>query len=279
VTTSDLAADVLKKISLGEGPIYLSTISPDYLTPSTSSELKRKVGWEGLSPAIDLSAACAGFIFALEQASLFLLGSKQKIVYALAAELRSRFLDLNDRRTVFIFADAAAGCVLSQDKVGAMAQVLWTSCSTQSKVAPEIYIPAGGAKQPLTHQLLDEKANTIRMVDGVGITEAVEAKLVSAVQLSLQSRQESIEDYAFILFHQGNGQLIERVLAQLGLQKEQTHINFGQYGNSSSASVAVALSEAASLGKIKPGQKVLLVAMGAGYHLGVAGLTWVANPT
>jgi 3-oxoacyl-[acyl-carrier-protein] synthase-3 len=117
------------------------------------------------------------------------------------------------------------------------------------------------------------------MVDGVSITEAVEEKLVLAVQATLSKRAEKIEDYGFFIFHQGNGQLIQRILAQLGAHAEQTHINFGSYGNSSSASVAVALSEAAKLGKIKVGQKVLLVAMGAGYHLGLAGLEWKAKTT
>ncbi len=275
-TTSDLAVKALQSLrgSLGEGPLFLSTISPDYLTPSTSSEVKRKMNWQGLHPAYDISAACAGFIFSLESAALMSMATEQPVVYSAAAEIRSRFLDLKDRRTVFIFADAAAACSVVKKEKGAIAKLLWTSCSTQSHVAPEILIPAGGTKMPLTIELLNNKSDKIRMVDGVSITEAVEMKLLEAVKAALTERSESVSDYSFFVFHQGNGQLIQRILSQLGAAAEQTHINFGDYGNSSSASVAVALSEAAQLKKIKKGQKVLLVAMGAGYHLGLAGLEW-----
>lgn len=273
-TTSDLAVEALKKIANQEGPLVLSTISPDYLTPSTSSEIKRKIGWEGFAPAYDVAAACAGFIFSLEMGALLSQAHSTTPVYVAASEVRSRFLDLSDRRTVFLFADAAAVASLQKKEDGALAQLLWTSCSTQSRHLPEILIPAGGAKTPLTPELLQQGQNKIKMVDGVAITETVEGQLVDAVKNTLKETDETIADYNFFVFHQGNGQLILNILDQLGASADQTHITFGSYGNSSSASVAVTLSEAAQLGKIKSGQKILLVAMGAGYHLGLAGLRW-----
>ncbi|MBK7963626.1 MAG: ketoacyl-ACP synthase III [Bdellovibrionales bacterium] len=273
-TTSDLGVEALKKIVGPEGPLVLSTISPDYLTPSTASEIKRKMRWQQQHQATDLAAACAGFIFSLEVGALLCQALPEEHIYVLAAELRSRFLDMSDRRTVFLFSDAAGACSLRCDPQNSLAQLLWTSCSTEGLVEPEILIPAGGAKTPMTEELLKSSMNKIKMVDGVSITQAVEEKLVSAVKNCLAQRGESISDYGYFVFHQGNGQLIARIMDQIGASAGQTHTNFSQYGNSSSASVAVALSEASELGLIKSNQKVLLVAMGAGYHLGLAGLRW-----
>jgi 3-oxoacyl-[acyl-carrier-protein] synthase-3 len=227
-----------------------------------------------MRPAYDISAACAGFIFALELGALIVRASSSAFAYVVAAEARSRFLNKSDRRTVFLFGDAAAACLLTQTKTDALAQLLWTECSTQSFGEPEILIPAGGAKKPITSSDLAENLHKIKMIDGVSITEAVETKLVDSVRRCLGERGESIEDYRFFAFHQGNGQLIKHVLGQLGASEDQTWINFDVYGNSSSASVAVVLSEAAEKGLIKSGDKVLMVAMGAGYHLGVAALRW-----
>lgn len=271
-STSDLAKEALQKINEGEGALYLSTISPDYFTPSTSSEIKRKMGWPGVLPAIDLAAACAGFIFSLESAALYLHATHHSPVYALAAELRSRFLNKKDRRTVFLFGDAAVACSLCEAKENSLAQLLWTHCSTQSLGEPEILIPSGAAKNELSFEGLESGENKIKMVDGVAITNVIEERLVDSVKNCLALRNETINDYALFAFHQGNGQLIRNVLSQLGANETQTHINFGEYGNSSSASVGVVLSEMFEKNQIQIGQKILLVAMGAGYHLGVASL-------
>ncbi len=273
-TTSDLAVNVLKKISKGEAPLFFSTISPDYLTPSTSSEIKRKMSWKENSFAIDMNAACAGFIFCLEMAATYLKGSGQKKAYCVAAEIRSRFLNLNDRRTVFLFADASAGCLIETEKDNAIAELLWTQLLTESLVEPEILVPGGGAKTPMTVEGVNENLHKITMVDGGNITQSVETKLVSTIKESLEVLKEDVSSYDFFIFHQGNAQLIREVLKQLNLDENRTHINFDTYGNSSSASAAVALSEAHALGKIKKGQKVLMIAMGAGNHLGIAGLKW-----
>jgi 3-oxoacyl-[acyl-carrier-protein] synthase III len=273
-TTSDLVVHVLKQLKAQEAPLFLSTISPDYLTPSTASEVKRKMNWKGQSPAIDMSAACAGFIFSLEMGAVYLSATESKQVCCIGAETRSRFLNLNDRRTVFLFADASAGCVLQKNKENAVAKVLWTHLITESTVEPEILVPAGGAKTPLTAELFNDNQHKIRMVDGGQISHTIETKLVDEIKGALKNLNEEVSDYSFFVFHQGNAQLIKEVLSQLNLSEDQTHINFTNYGNSSSASVAVALSEASELKKIKKGQKVLMVAMGAGYHVGLAGLEW-----
>jgi 3-oxoacyl-[acyl-carrier-protein] synthase-3 len=271
---SDLAVEALRKIDMGEAPLFVSTISPDYLTPSTSSEIKRKMNWTGMEMGLDFQAACAGFIFSLELAAQRIQSGVSGKAYACATEVRSRFLDLTDRRTVFLFADAAAGCLLSNDPKDAQGQLLWTATYTQSTGTPEILVPAGGSKTPIELSQLENKDHKIRMVDGVAIEETIYKSLTDKVNENLKIHKESISDYDFVVFHQGNGTLLKNLAMQMGFREDQTHINFNIYGNSSSASLGVALSEAIELGKIKPGNKVLMVAMGAGYQLGVAALRW-----
>ena len=271
---SDLVVEALKKKSALEAPLILSTISPDYLTPSTSSEIKRKMNWSDLSVGIDISAACAGFIFALEMAALRISAGSTSSCYACASEVRSRFLDMSDRRTVFLFGDAAACALLTDSKENFQGQLLWTSTYTSSKGPAEILVPAGGSKKPIGEEELKNSEHKIRMIDGGAIEDTIYTQLIERVQYNLKLRQENFKDYDFIVFHQGNSTLLKNVCAQIGFNENQTHINFNTYGNSSSASLGVALSEAIELKKIKPGSKILLVAMGAGYHLGIAGLSW-----
>jgi 3-oxoacyl-[acyl-carrier-protein] synthase-3 len=272
---SDLALKAIRKMKNPlEGSIFLSTISQDYLTPSTSSELKRKLGWTQSLSALDLSASCAGFIFATEMAASRLHLIPDEFTYAVATEVRSRYLNKTDRRTAFLFGDGAAAMKLSTSSKASKGELLWTSCYTLSKGEAEILIPAGGSKYPITSERVANGEQFITMVDGVAIEETIYEFLLQKVKDSLSLRKEKIEDYSFVVFHQGNATLIQNLMQQMGLPLDRTHINFDVYGNSSSASVGVALAEAVALKKIKSGSKVLAVAMGAGYNLGMMGLTW-----
>jgi 3-oxoacyl-[acyl-carrier-protein] synthase-3 len=272
---SDLALKAIRKMNNPiEGSLFLSTISQDYLTPTTSSELKRKLNWAQSLSAVDVSASCAGFIFAIEMAASRLYMTQNQVTYAVATEVRSRYLNKTDRRTAFLFGDAAAVMKLSKVSSASKGELLWTSCYTLSKGEAEILIPAGGSKYPITNERLANGQQFITMVDGVAIEETIYEFLLEKVKDSLSIRNEKIEDYSFVVFHQGNATLIQNLMQQMGLPLERTHINFDVYGNSSSASVGVALAEAIALKKIKAGSRVLAVAMGAGYNLGMMGLTW-----
>jgi 3-oxoacyl-[acyl-carrier-protein] synthase-3 len=271
---SDLAAAAILQLGESEAPMYVSTISPDYLTPSTASEIKRKLNWTGSEPAVDVSAACAGFIFALEQAALRIQSGATANCFACATEVRSRFLNLSDRRTVFLFADAASAAHLTNDASKAQGELLWTATYTQSRGPAEIMIPAGGSKTPVGTRELENQDHKIRMIDGVSIEETIYSELIDRISGNLRLRNETFSDYDFIVFHQGNSTMLKKICARIGFAEEQTHINFNIYGNSSSASPGVALSEAIQLGKIKAHNRVLVVAMGAGYHLGIAALKW-----
>lgn len=274
-TTSDLAVKSLQKLQNStEAPLFLSTISPDYLTPSTSAEIKRKMNWDQGEIAIDIANACAGHIFAIDLASRYLQTSEKNIAYACAAETRSRFLNKQDRRTVFIFADAASSLKLTTDEKDTIAKINWIKTFTKFSPEHEILIPAGGAKTPLTPEGLSTHQNTITMCNGPQIEDTIFETLLKLVQDNLTNNQETLEHYDWMFFHQGNTQLIHKVCEKLNFPTTKTHTTFEKFGNSSSASLIVTLSDAYEQGLLKKGQKILLVAMGAGYHAGISSLSW-----
>jgi 3-oxoacyl-(acyl-carrier-protein) synthase III len=272
---SDLAVEAAKKLKseFKGGAVFVSTISPDFLTPSTASIIKRKLGLTDAYPGIDLSAACAGQIFALEQAAFRLQCTNESDALVIATEVRSRYLNPTDRRTIFLFGDGASCWHLSR-KIG-IAKLDWTLAQTQASDDYEILIPGGGSKQPLTAESLALGEQFIRMNDGAKIVDATNSGLVDNIQLMVEKSGFKIKDYDYFVFHQGNGAIIRSIGKTLGLRDDQTWICFDRFGNSSSASCGVAFGEAYEQGAIKPGARVLLVAMGAGYHVGMASFSFL----
>jgi 3-oxoacyl-[acyl-carrier-protein] synthase-3 len=271
---SDLATEAAKKLNLKDfnGSLWVSTISQDFYTPSTASLVKKRLGIEGNAPAIDLNGACAGQIFALDCAYRRLLASDETEALVIATELRSKFLNKHDRRTVFLFGDGASAIHLKKEEGDYFLH--WVESLTIPSDQYDIFIPAGGSREPLTAQSIEEHKNKITMNDGVGIFEKTTESLVEVINKLIHEKNESLSDYAYFMFHQGNGAIIRKILENLNLSEEQTHINFNKFGNTSSASMGIALAEAIELGKIKKGDKVMCLAMGAGYHIGVMSFTW-----
>lgn len=270
---SDLATRALEKMNLTtfEGSLFVSTISPDYLTPSTSSLIKRKAHLKNHLPAYDLSAACAGWIFAIEAAATRLKACEEREALAVATEVRSRYLNPKDRRTVFLFGDAAIAAKLVTEKPKKPHfQLNWTHTSSIATEEFEILVPAGGSVRPLNQSVLDQNEQFIHMVDGNSIVEATQRELIDSIKEAL--REGSLADYDLVLFHQGNKRLILTILGLFGLDESKTHITFDRFGNSSSASVGVTLRDAMDAKRLKQGSKVLLITFGAGQHLGLAEL-------
>lgn len=276
-TASDLAVEAIKKMNLTsfDGPIFVSTISSDYPTPSTASLIKSKLELENDAPAIDLNAACAGHLFALDLAQAKLLTSDYKQALVVATETRSKFLNKTDRRTVFLFSDAAAVFLIEkcENPPGA---IEWIESKTIASKDFEILVPGGGSAAPYGES--DEERKSfypyIKMNDGEKIFEATTISLVTMITESLLKYQKTIADYDFFVFHQGNGHIIKNICENLNIPLNKTEIAFNQYGNSSSSSMGLAFSLALESGKIKKGNRVLILAMGAGYHIGMASILW-----
>ncbi len=270
---SDLAVQALGKIpQVQEAALFVSTISSDFLTPSTASLIKQKMQWKGFSPSIDMSAACAGHIFSIEQAAFRLHATQETDVYSVATEVRSRYLNPSDRRTVFLFGDGACAMRFSKGTKG-LASLDWTSTQTWASDDFEILVPAGGSKTPLSQSVLDNQEQFIRMNDGGKIVDATTGGLVDTVVAAIEAAGSKVSEYSFVVFHQGNGAIIRSICESLGLGPEKTLVTFGELGNSSSASCGITLAQAHERRLIQPG-KVLMVTMGAGYHVGLASFTF-----
>ena len=275
MTTSDLAYESVRKMNLAdfEGAIYLSTVGGDFLTPSTSSILKRKLGFTGGAPTFDINAACAGQVFALELACQRLISTSETQALVVASEVRSRFINKEDRKTLFLFSDAASSFLVEKrdDPPG---EIEWILTKTFASSEYEILVPGGGSRNPFSQEVLDSKEHCITMNNGANIVEKTTEQMVKLVQESLHAKKVSVEDYDLFVFHQGNGNLIRTICENLGIPEKKAWINFDKYGNSSSASAGVSLSDAYSQGAIKKGSRVLFLAMGAGYHLGITSIRW-----
>ena len=271
---SDLAVEAVKKMNIDEinGAIYVSTISQDFLTPSTASVVKGKLGWKSYYPAIDMNAACAGQIFALDSAVSRLKGSEDKEALVIATETRSKFLNMKDRRTVFLFADGAVVFHLEKSDE-APGEVEWVQSQTIASEDFEILIPGGGSKLPFNDGV-DPVETKIKMQDGEKIFETTTETMIGLIHDQLKKYETKVSDYDFFVFHQGNGAIIRKICGALDIPMEKTHINFDKFGNTSSASMGIALADAHEQGKIKKGGKVLVLAMGAGYHVGIASIKW-----
>ncbi len=272
---SDLAVNSLAGYNYEkfDGAIWVSTISPDYLTPSTSSLIKKKLKLSKPSPTFDISAACSGWIFALESAAVRMQASGETEAFAIATEVRSRYLNPKDRRTVFLFADGAVSAHLTNSRpTTSHFRISWTHLSTIPATDFEILVPAGGSVKPLSLEVLENSEQYIQMVDGNSIVEATHKHLIEVI-LSLVP-QDKLLEYDLILFHQGNKRLILNILALLGLDDSKTHITFDKFGNSSSASIGVTLKDALDTRELVNGAKVLMVTFGHGQHLGLAELIW-----
>lgn len=274
-SASDLAVHALDDYDYKnfDGSIWVSTISPDYLTPSTSSLIKKKLKLSRPSPTFDISAACSGWIFALECAAMRIQISGETEAFAIATEVRSRYLNPKDRRTVFLFADGAVCAHLTNKRPDKPHfHLSWTHLSTIPASDFEILVPAGGSVKPLSAEVLANSEQYIQMVDGNSIVEATHKHLIEVI-LNLVGKNKLFE-YELIVFHQGNKHLILNIMSLLELDASKTHITFDKYGNSSSASVGVTLKEALDCRELSQGAKVLLVTFGHGQHLGLSELIW-----
>ena len=273
--TSDLAYLACKDIDLTQfdGPIFLSTITGDYLTPSTSSVIKSKLKIKGHAPTFDINAACAGKIFALDTAINYLKGSKYNQALVIASECRSRFTNKKDRKTTFLFADAASAILLEKDNSNDDS-IEWIHTKTEASDHFEILIPAGGTKAPINHELIDQNQHLIKINDGTKIGEITTTRLIDTINQALEENNQKLDDFDQFIFHQGNGNLIKTIANKLNIDLDKVTINFPEYGNSSSASIGVSLSEHVNSSSIKDGERILLMAMGAGYHIGMASVIW-----
>lgn len=250
--------------------ILLGTVTPDYLLPSTACILQDKLKAKNAA-VLDIVAACSGFIYGLSIASAFIAIGQYRNVLVIGVELLSKITNWEDRNTCVLFGDGAGAAVVSAttEEKG----ILGTFLSGDGSLANLLHIPAGGAKVPLTKENIDLKQHFIFMQGNEVFKSAVRA-MAGAAEHIIQEVGLSSDEVDLLIPHQANIRIIEALAKRLKLPMEKVYVNIDRYGNTSAASVPIALDEARKRGVIKEGSNTVLVAFGAGFTWGSAVIKW-----
>jgi 3-oxoacyl-[acyl-carrier-protein] synthase-3 len=254
--------------------ILLATLTPDYWMPSTAALVKEAIG-NTRAAAMDVAAACSGFVYAYATAQAWITGGLAKHVLVIGAELLTRFLDYTDRGTCILFGDGAGAVVLSaSDEPGG---TLGIELTTEPQGAYMIWLPAGGAKSPPSAETIARGEHYIRMEGKETYRFATKTMALTALESVRKSGLQPADVELFIP-HQANIRIIEAVAKGLNLPMDRMYTNVDRYGNTSAASVPIALAEAVNEGRLQVGDDVCLVAFGAGFTSGAVTINWTADP-
>jgi 3-oxoacyl-[acyl-carrier-protein] synthase-3 len=276
-TTSDLATEAARRAMASAGVsaqqidlIIVATITPDMPFPSTACLVQHRLG-ASRAAAFDIEAACSGFVYALDIASHFIAAGTHQTVLIIGAEKMSSVVDWTDRNTCVLFGDGAGAAILQHrpDSKG----LLTTCLGSDGGKASLLELPAGGSACPASVQSVAAGRHFLRM-DGKETFKSAVTSMVSATHEVLQRCQLRIEDIACIIPHQANQRILSAVAERLGATPQQVFSNVERYGNTSAASVGIALDEAVRSGRIRRGDLVLLVVFGAGLTWGASILEW-----
>jgi 3-oxoacyl-[acyl-carrier-protein] synthase-3 len=252
--------------------IIVATVTPDYLFPATACLVQDGLG-ATRAAAFDLSAGCSGFIYGLSVgASLIAAGAYQNVL-VIGSETLSRITDWTDRSTCILFGDGA-GAVLLQAN-GADGGVLSTTLGADGSGGNVLYLPAGGSREPASHRTVAEGLHYLRMKGREVFRFAVRA-MPAATRQVLEQSGLTLSDLKLVIPHQANQRIIEASARALGLPPEAVFSNLESYGNTSAASIPIALCEAVEQGLVQRDDLVVCVGFGAGLTWGAAAIRWSA---
>jgi 3-oxoacyl-[acyl-carrier-protein] synthase-3 len=276
-TTSDMAAEACRRAleMAGVKPeevdlLALGTVTPDMQMPSTAVHVQRKLGLTRAA-CWDLSAACAGFIFGLSQAEKFVALGEAKYALVVGVELLSKVLDWEDRNTCVLFGDGAGAVLLA--KSGDDRGVLSTHIRTDGTLWNILNIPGGGSWLGSSHETVDEKKHKVHM-NGREVFKVAVRNISEVTQEALAHNGMTAADIDLVVAHQANIRILEGVSKRCDLPMEKFYLNIERYGNTSSASIPIALDEALRAGLLRERMQLLFAALGAGMAWGSAVVRW-----
>lgn len=275
--TSDMAFEAASRCLKDAGVdasevdmILVATMTPDHPTPSAACHLQRRLG--ATAPAMDINAACAGFMYALVTGAQFVAAGNAKKVLVVGADLMSRTINPHDPKTYPLFGDGAGAVLLVPDKPEG-AGLLQYTLGSEGCGGKMLCIPAGGSRTPLVPDAFNEGRHYLWM-DGRAVFKwAVRVVAESSIDV-LNELGMGPDDLSLIILHQANQRIIDSAVSDLGVHRESVFVNVDRYGNTSGASIPLALDEAVRAGKIQRGQHALLCGFGAGLAWGTAVLRW-----
>jgi 3-oxoacyl-[acyl-carrier-protein] synthase-3 len=251
--------------------LIVCTCTPDRLIPSTAAFVQARLGVS--CPAFDLNAACAGFVYGLSVASAQIQAGAADRVLLVGAETLSRVLDMTDRSTCVLFGDGAGAVLLEPaEEPGVIDSLL----ALDGRQAELLTIPAGGTEEPLTPENIGDRRNFLRMTDGQAVFKQAVTAMADAARSVLDKAGIQPDQVSMVIGHQANSRILAALGKRLGLDPEQVVIDIETIGNTSAASIPIALDRAWRSGKLSPGDVILTAAFGAGLSWGANLLRWTA---
>ena len=250
--------------------IITSTITPDCLFPSTSCYIQEKIGARNAG-SFDLLAACAGFVYALSVAKSFVASGAMKTVLVVGAECMSKITDYTDRSTCILFGDGAGAVVVQQGNGGR--EIVSTHLGSDGSQAEILRLPAGGSKLPASHETVESGLHYIKLRGKEVFRQAI-INLVDVVTKAAADNNMQVEEFDMVIPHQSNIRIIEAAMERLGLPMEKAYVNIDRYGNTSSASIPIAIDEIEKGQLLNSGDTVILVAFGGGLTWGSSVIEW-----
>lgn len=276
---SDLAVEASKKALKMAGIdaaeldlIIVATMSGDMPMPSTASFVQYKIGAKNV-PAMDINAACSGFLYALSVADSFIRSNSgiYKKVLLIGTEVLSSFVDWNDRSTCILFGDGAGAVVL--EPTTTESGIISTKLHSNGSLWDLVHMPGGGSRYPTSEETIDKRLHYIKMRGNETFRVAVRT-LTSIVVETLNENNLDVSQIKILIPHQANLRIIQAIAQRLGLPKEKVFINIDRYGNTSAASIPLALDEAVRTERISEGDYILMEAFGGGLTWASALIKW-----
>ena len=255
--------------------IVFATITPDYFFPGSGVLLQRELGLESIG-ALDIRNACSGFIYALSTADQFIKSGMYKTILVIGAEIQSTALDLSDqgRNTAVIFGDGAGAAILqASDKPG----ILSTHLHSDGRFAEELYIRDPGSSRPREErqpkQILDTTSYKVVMNGSLVFKHAI-VRFIEVINEALNANHLRKEDINLLVPHQANLRISQYIQEKLAMREDQVYHNIMRYGNTTAASIPIALSEAWAEGRVKENDVICLAAFGSGFTWASALIRW-----
>ena len=277
--TSDLAVKAAERALADAGVaaseidlVVIATVTPDYPMPSTACIVQHKLGIPSSAACFDLNAACSGFIYALDTACAMVSSGRYKKALVVGAEKLSSIVDWKDRGTCLLFGDGAGACIVGlggSPRIG----LIGTKLGSFGEDTDLLLVPGGGSKHPTTAKSIAKGDQFIKM-KGKEVFKLAVQVMEEAARDILEQHGLTAHQIDLVIPHQANLRIISAISQYLELPMDRFFVNVDRYGNTSAASIPIALDEARKAGRIKPGELTLLVAFGAGLTYGSALIRW-----
>ena len=279
VASSDLAVEAIKQLFEQRGispteieAIVVATVTPDMLFPSTACLIQDKLGCKG-AWGFDVSAACSGFVYALQIAAQFIRTGAHKKVLAVGTDVMSSIINYEDRATCVIFGDGAGAVLLEPAAEDDECVLIDYLHEIDGSGATSLYMPAGGSKLPPSHETIDKKMHYVHQ-DGQAVFKYAVRKMADTSEKILARNGLTGKDIDIFIPHQANRRIIMSAAERLGMPAEKVIVNIDEYGNTTAATIPLAMHTARKQGKLKKGSLTLLASVGAGFTVGTTLLRW-----